>query len=368
MSGDAALQDLCARVREAAARGEALCIRGGGSKEFLGERPAGTPLPTSSLRGIVAYEPSELVVSVRAGTPLAELEAELAAGNQHLAFDPPAFPGATIGGAVAAGLSGPARLRDGAVRDAVLGATLVNGTGEALRFGGRVMKNVAGFDVSRLLAGSLGVLGLIAEVSLKVVPRPAARAHLRFARSQDESIHEVNRLLGRPLPVRASAWHGGVLTIELAGARAAVQEACRSLGGEELSEDEGAAHWHSLRDQTHAFFAGAREAVARDGGRSVLWRLALPATTPALFPGETQLVEWGGGQRWLLTDLPLEDVRAAAVAAGGHATAFLRADPDPCAGRVFTPLAPAIEAIHRRLKLAFDPAHVFNRGRMYPWL
>jgi glycolate oxidase FAD binding subunit len=379
-SASAALARLADRVRAAHAGGEALQIEGGGSKAFLGNAGAGEPLPTAGIRGITRLEPTELVASALAGTPLAELEAALAEHGQCLAFEPPRFsPATTVGGMVAAGLSGPARAACGAVRDFVLGASLVNGRGELLHFGGQVMKNVAGFDVSRLLAGSFGTLGVLCEVTFKLAPLPAARAHLAFDLPQAAAIDRINRWGGEPLPIRASAWHEGRLYVQLAGAQAAVRSACASLGGEALDEGAGAALWDSLRDQRHAFFehAGRQIALAdaqAPGARPappapILWRLCVPPTTAPLELDGPPLIEWGGGQRWFLSREGAQRVRAVAIAAGGHATAFRRpASPGADAGEVFSPLEPAVERIHRRLKAAFDPARVFNRGRMYPWL
>jgi glycolate oxidase FAD binding subunit len=335
-----------------------LRLRGGGSKDFYGQALAGDVLDTRGHRGIVDYEPTELVISARCGTPLAEVQTALAAQRQMLGFEPPAFGAdATIGGVVAAGLCGPRRASAGAVRDFVLGVTLLDGEGRLLRFGGRVMKNVAGYDVSRLMAGSLGTLGLIVEVALKVLPRPAAEATLRFELPQSEAIEAMNRWAGRPLPVSATCWHEGVLTLRLSGARAAVAAAAGTLGGERVGEAEAEAFWESLREQRHPFFAGR-------AGEEPLWRLSLPAVTPALLlPGPT-LMEWGGAQRWVRGDV---DARAAAIAAGGHATLFRGGSAEARRARgVFQGLDPVLMRIHRELKRAFDPHGVFNPGRLYP--
>ncbi|MGB7481076.1 MAG: glycolate oxidase subunit GlcE, partial [Burkholderiaceae bacterium] len=284
-----ALQQLRARVADASARRQPLSIVGGGSKDWYGEPlpAAAEPLPTAGYRGIVDYEPTELVITARCGTPLAEIEAALAAQRQMLAFEPPHFgAGATVGGMVAAGLSGPRRQAAGAVRDFVLGAVLMDGRGEVLHFGGQVMKNVAGYDVSRLLAGSLGVLGLILEVSLKVLPQPAACATLRFELPQDEALQALNRWGGQPLPITASAWSDGQLTLRLEGAAAAIASARAKLGGEALEPSQADAFWHALREQDDDFFAG--------DGDTDLWRLVLPTTAPPLALPGAQLIEWGG--------------------------------------------------------------------------
>jgi len=359
---DLALDAITERVRAARADNTPLAISGGGTKAFYGGPVQGTPLDVRPLAGISSYEPSELVVTVRAGTPLAELEAALQAQGQCLPFEPPRLgPGGTVGGMVAAGLSGPARPAVGGVRDYVLGATVLNGRAELLSFGGQVMKNVAGYDVSRLLAGSLGVLGVICEVSLKVLPLPVATATLRFEMDQAAAIQQLNTWGGQPLPVNASAWWDGMLVLRLSGAAAAVVSARRRLGGELVDADLAAGFWQGLRDQSDEFFVGARKAVA---GGATLWRLAVPQTAaPLALPGE-QLVEWGGGQRWVVTSAAAATLRDAAARAGGHATAFRGGAPDDA----FAPLTAPLLRIHQGLKDAFDPERVFNPGRLYPGL
>jgi len=342
------------RIREAAARGTRLRLRGGGSKDFYGGAPRGEVLDTRSHAGIVDYEPTELVVTARCGTPLAELEGALAAQGQMLAFEPPHFgSGATLGGCVAAGLSGPRRAAAGALRDFVLGARLIDGRARELGFGGRVMKNVAGYDVSRLLAGSLGTLGLILEVSLKVLPRPAAEHSLRLELPQDKALESLNRWAGTPLPVSASAWRDGELCVRLSGAERAVQAAAQKLGGEALGVADAARFWSGIREQTDPWF----------GGEAPLWRLSVASAAAPLELAGAQLIEWGGGLRWLRSGAEAASVRAAAARAGGHATLFRGGDK---ATGVFAPLAPALARLHRELKAAFDPAGVFNPGRLYP--
>ncbi len=348
---DTTLQEFADRIGHATAAGIPLRIRGGGSKDWYGQDVQGTVLDTTAWRGITDYEPTELVISARCGTPLAEIEAHLAQHGQMLAFEPPHFgPGATIGGTVAAGLSGPRRQAAGAVRDFVLGAVLMDGKGEVLHFGGKVMKNVAGYDVSRLLAGSLGVFGLIAEVSLKVLPQPVAECTVQLHVNQDEALRRLNEWGGQPLPVSASSWHDGVLTVRLSGARSAVDAARRRIGGDLL--DDADAWWRALREHEAAFFTA----------EGSLWRLSLPTVVPPLALPGTQLIEWGGAQRWIRSEADAATIRAAVSRAGGHATLFRGGDRH--AG-VFQPLAPAVHAIHRQLKNVFDPAGVFNRGRMY---
>lgn len=343
------------RVRAAALERQPLRIRGGGSKDWYGGAPQGDILDTREHAGVVDYEPTELVITARCGTPLAEIEAVLAQHNQMLAFEPPHFgAGATVGGMVAAGLCGPRRASSGATRDFVLGARLLDGKGDVLSFGGKVMKNVAGYDVSRMLAGSMGTLGLLLEVSLKVLPRPFAETTLRFTMSEIEAIGRLNEWGGQPLPISGSAWCDGVLALRLSGAEAAVDAAVRSLGGEVLAD--AAAFWAGVREQHHAFFASGEP----------VWRLSVPSTTGALVLGGQQMIEWGGAQRWLRADgdaATAQAIRRTAQACGGHATLFRGGDKDV---GVFQPLAPALARIHARMKDAFDPAHIFNPGRLTP--
>jgi glycolate oxidase FAD binding subunit len=270
-----------------------------------------------------------------------------------LAFEPPHFgAGATLGGCIAAGLSGPRRAAAGALRDFVLGARLVDGRARELAFGGRVMKNVAGYDVSRLLAGSLGTLGLILEVSLKVLPRPAAEHTLRLEMPQEKALESLNRWAGTPLPVSASAWREGELTVRLSGAERAVQAAAEKLGGEALATADAARFWSGIREQTDPWFAG----------EAPLWRLSVACAAAPLELAGAPLLEWGGALRWLRSGADAATVRAAAARAGGHATLFRGGDK---AAGVFAPLAPALARLHRELKAGFDPAGVFNPGRLY---
>lgn len=345
------LDELQQRVREAADRRIPLRLRGGGTKDFYGNEPRGELLDTRGYAGIVSYEPTELVITARCGTALSEVEGALREQRQMLAFEPPHFgAAATFGGCIAAGLSGPRRAAAGALRDFVLGARLVDGRGRALALGGQVMKNVAGYDISRLAAGSLGTLALIAEASVKVLPVPPTEMTLRREASQAQALEAMNRWAGQPLPVSATAWHDGALSVRLSGAEPAVRAACGRIGGQVLEEAD--AFWAGLREQTHAFFGGAEP----------LWRLALPSSTPPLeLPGRL-LIEWGGALRWLKSSA---NPREAAQRAGGHATLFRAEDK---AGGSFAPLDPVLARLHRELKAAFDPAGVLNPGRMYPEL
>lgn len=346
-------------IRDAVVRaGEArtpLRIVGGGTKDFYGESLEGRPLDLRGVAGIVDYDPTELVIVARAGTPIDEVERTMAAAGQMLAFEPPRFaPGGTLGGAVAAGLSGPRRPYAGAVRDLVLGAKIVDGRGRHLAFGGRVMKNVAGFDLSRLMCGAMGTLGVVTEVSLKCLPRPKAEETRVWELSSDEAIRRVNEWGGQPLPISATCWHHGTLAVRFSGAASAVASAVGRLGGAPVPHAD--AFWESVRDHVHTFFHAAMR------GAHPLWRLSVKSTAPHADLGGEQLIEWGGALRWLAAT-PRTDVaklRAWAVAQGGHATMF-RAD-ELLAGS-FHPLPPVIGALHRRLKAAFDPHAILNPGR-----
>ncbi len=357
----ASLDEFQETIAAAAAAGRPLRLRGGGSKDFYGGMLAGEVLSTSAYRGIVAFEPSELYLTARCGTPLAEIDALLAEKEQMLACEPPHGFGhgeggvrggnATVGGAVAAGLSGPRRVQVGGLRDFVLGARLIDGRGQLLEFGGQVIKNVAGYDVSRLLAGSLGTLGLLAEVTLKVLPRPQQEICLGFEFGEAEAIAALNRWAGQPLPLSASFWYGGRLLVRLSGAQAAVAAARSKLGGEAVGLP---GFWDDVREHRHPAFAG-----------DVLWRIALPSTAaPLNLPG-AGAIEWGGGQRWLAADLDPDTVRDAAARAGGHAVLFRAPESQRCRTGAFAPPTPAVLALHRRVKQVFDPHGILNPGRLY---
>jgi len=350
------IDQLTDTIRAAAAGKMPLCIRGGGSKDFYGGPLRGERFSVSAYRGIVDYAPTELVITARAGTPLAEIEAVLREQGQMLAFEPPHFgSSSTLGGCIAAGLSGPRRPYTGAARDFVLGVRMLDGAANDLHFGGQVMKNVAGFDVSRLMAGSLGTLGVILEVSLKVLPLPAVETTLRLAKTAADAIALVNAWAGQPLPVSATAWTGGNLVVRLSGAAAAVDAAAKKLGGERIDPEQAARFWHGVREHTDPFFNTGKP----------MWRLSLKSTTPPLNLPGAQLIEWGGALRWLATDADAPTLRAAAALSGGHATLFRASDKS--AG-VFQPLPPALLTIHRKLKRTFDPAGIFNPGRLYDWM
>ncbi len=345
------IDQLAHAIREAGARRQPLRIRGGGTKDFYGGELRGDVLDTRAYAGIVDYEPTELVITARAGTPIAEVEAAMHERGQMLAFEPPRFGGqATLGGCIAAGLSGPRRPYAGSARDLVLGIRMLDGKGADLRFGGQVMKNVAGYDLSRLMTGSLGTLGVLLEISLKALPLPSAQATLRQAHSATQAVALMNEWAGKPLPITATCHTGSDLYVRLSGAEPAVRAARLKLGGEQI--DDGETFWQQLKDhELDVFHTGA-----------ALWRASInPTTAPLAFDGP-QLIEWGGALRWLAADVDAGAVRAAAARAGGHATLFRGGDKR--AG-VFHPLSPALLALHRRLKTTFDPLGILNPGRMY---
>jgi glycolate oxidase FAD binding subunit len=361
---DHVIAQLREQVQDAASQKNTLLIEGGGTKEFYGNHSAqrtssSMALKMSALRGIVNYQPTELVVTAWAGTPLQEVIDTLAASQQILAFDPPTFgPQATLGGCVAAGLAGPGRYAGGPVKDYVLGTQLLAANGNVLQFGGEVMKNVAGYDVSRLLVGSLGMFGALTQISVKVAPKPQEVCTLEFELDEAQALALCHSWRAQPLPISATAWQAtqgsfGSLRVRLAGAGAALKTAKQKIGGLVVPEAQAIEYWAGLREQTLSFFAAP-----------IIWRLAVAPGTPALNLGPT-LIEWGGGQRWVAAELQTEAVRRVAEQAGGHATLFRRPlqHPMPDQG-VFHPLVPGVLDVVKRLKQEFDPQGLFNPGRL----
>lgn len=362
---ESVLSELCEQVVTARAAQRPVFIRGGGTKSFYGEISGIEDLERydvldlSGYQGIVNYQPAELVLTARAGTLLSDVEAALAAQNQMLAFEPPRFgPASTLGGCVAAGLSGPRRMAAGRLRDFVLGAKLLGAHGDVLGFGGEVMKNVAGYDMSRLLAGSMGIFGALVEVSIKVAPKPFQETTLVLDVDEVGAIAYFNQWRGQPLPISATAWRGdggsaaGRLWVRLSGSGPAVESAVRKIGGEVVPETESTAIWDSLRDQTHPFFHTLP-----------LWRLAVPPQTPPLGLGPT-LIEWNGGQRWVCDPGPGDELRLRIARHGGHATLFRYAS-KPADVPVFHPVSEGILAISQRLKHTLDPLGIFNPKRLF---
>ncbi len=348
MSFESTLQE---RVRAAAGTGTALSIQGNNTKSFYGRSSGGETVSLSEHQGVIDYTPSELVISARAGTRLDELESVLQQEGQMLAFEPAHFgEAATLGGTIACGFSGPRRPYAGAARDFVLGANCVTGTGEWLRFGGQVMKNVAGYDVSRTLTGSLGTLAILTDIHLRVLPRAETEVTLQLDCDAATALSTCNALAAKPLPLSAACHLDGRLLVRLSGMQEGVHSAMDEIGGEPL--DDADTFWAQLREQQLPFFADGRP----------LWRIAVaPASAPLPLEGDT-LIDWGGAQRWLKSDQPPESIRAVTGAAGGHATLFRGGDRE---GEVFHPLTPELLSLHQRLKQAFDPAGILNPGRMY---
>lgn len=347
---------LCDQVRTAYETRTPLRIVGGDTRAFFGRPVKAQPLSTAEHSGIVSYDPVELVVTVRAGTRLSALHKALAEHHQMLPFEPPCFgEDSTIGGAVATGLSGPRRPWAGAARDFVLGTRVITQEGKLLRFGGEVMKNVAGYDLSRLMTGAQGTLGVLADISFKVLPIPTASHCLRLPMGLNDALGKLAELGRQPLPITAAAWHAGELFIRLEGGESSVKATRERLGGEPLEAD----FWTSLRDHTHDFF-NVNEGQA-------LWRLSLPPNTAPLaldIPETDIFYDWGGSQRWVKTALDAHTLRTACQAAGGHATCYTPLTQGG-ADEPFTPLNAVLEKYHRNLKTQLDAHGIFNPGRLY---
>lgn len=346
--------ELIERIKQASHDGSKLQIIGGGSKGFMGRSPEGTLLNLAEHSGIVSYEPIELVLTARAGTPLTEINNALSEHNQRMAFEPPLFDGqATLGGTLACHLSGPGRPWNGSIRDHVLGIRLINGRGEALRFGGQVMKNVAGYDVSRMQAGAMGTLGVISEVSLKVMPKPAATITLKREMDATQAIEEMNRLAGLPNPLTAACWFEGQLYLRLEGARSAVESTVKQWQGVVLEDGDNL--WTQLREQQLDYFAG----------QAPLWRFSVNSNAEHLLPEEAWLLDWGGSQRWLRGDFEPESLEVIANSMGGQVSLYRGGDR---LQEVFHTQPEALRGLHQRLKHAFDPMGIFNPGRLYSWM
>lgn len=339
-------------IQQAYLRKSPVNIRGHQSKSFLRLVDEGEALSTLAHTGIVDYEPAELVMTVRSGTTLTTIEAVLHESGQMMAFEPPVFGGGTIGGAVACGLSGPRRPWSGAIRDFVLGTRVINGKGENLRFGGQVMKNVAGYDVSRLMAGAYGVLGLIVEVSMKVLPLPERETTQVFEISPQDAIDYMAKLGNSTIPLSAACWYRNKLMIRLSGTESGVNAAVKKLGGE--THPESGHFWQCIRDHEHTFFKAGN-----------YWRFSLPPATINLQFKDSdteQLIDWGGAQRWVRTTDAGPDIQQLANQHHGYAEQFHSSEKQ----FLRAPLSNGIYQIHANLKKAFDPAGILNPGCFYP--
>lgn len=338
------------RIVNAIDNASPLNIEGLGSKHFYGRPAQGERLSLAEHNGVISYEPSELVITARSGTALTDIIELLDQNNQMLAFEPPLFNGTgTLGGAIASGLSGPRRPYVGSARDFVLGIKCLNGKAEILNFGGQVMKNVAGYDVSRLMCGALGTLGVLLEISLKVLPKPEHEITLVRECDHTEALNLIEHFSGQNIPLSAACHHDSLLSLRLSGAETATLNACANIGGEEMKQAD--TFWSSLRDQTHEFFSDAEN----------LWRLSLPPATPCLQLQGSVFIDWGGAQRWLKTTDNEHVIRQVCEAHDGHASLFRH---EHNTTEVFHPLAPGVAALHRQLKDAFDPHAIFNPQRM----
>ena len=353
-------QQLQQQIQSAFQQKTALKIIGGGSKGFYGHAIAAQPLNVSAHCGVLNYEPTELVITVRAGTLLSDIEKLLDNNGQMLAFEPPAYsPTATIGGTIACNFSGPRRAYTGAARDFLLGCKIINGKGEILSFGGEVMKNVAGYDVSRLMAGAMGTLGVLLEVSLKVLPKAESENTRVFHCSFKEASKKVHQLSRTALAVSATCYHNSILHIRSSGTNKAVLAAIKTLGGDNL--DNPSDYWRSIKEQQHNFFCTEKN----------LWRLSLASDLEQIsLEGEINdadyLYEWGGALRWLKTDIAGDKIQNALNALDGHATLFRQNNTNSeQTSTLFQPLTPGLLNIHKKLKQAFDPENILNPGKQY---
>ncbi len=342
-------QQLVTAVIDASHDGQPLSIHGSRSKSFLRLRDEGRPLSILQHNGIVAYEPTELVLTVRAGTSISETESVLRQNGQMLAFEPPEFNGGTIGGAIASGLSGPRRPWAGAARDFVLGTRIINGKGEDLRFGGQVMKNVAGYDISRLMTGAYGVLGVILDISIKVLPLPEVEVTKAFELSAEEAIRQSSELSGHANPISAACWYQNRFMVRLSGTESGVRQTSHLLGGELLQDADN--FWLSIRNHRHKFFQ-----------QGSFWRLSIPPSSPHILKNSSeQLIDWGGAQRWVRTEESPDSVMRNASSAGGYAEQWHTSDKK----NLRYCLPDEIRNIHKRIKQAFDPKGILNPGAFY---
>ncbi len=355
-------RELIARVANASANNQSLNIVGGNSKTFLGREAIGEKISIREHQGILSYEPVELVMTARAGTTITEIEATLDEQGQMLAFEPANFLGkATIGGTLACNSSGPARPWSGSVRDAVLGIKLINGKSEHLNFGGQVLKNVAGYDISRMQAGAMGSLGIITQVSFKVMPKPQSSLTLVAAMDAGQAIEKMNKLAGQAKPLTAACWFNNKLYMRLSGATSAVEGAVKAWTGKILENDQQ--FWQSLKEQQTDFFCGGSDDNSTN--KEPLWRFSVNSNAKHFLPEHNWLIDWGGSQRWLRGFHDFEALETMAENANGQVSLFRNGDRS---NEVFHRQSPALKAIHQRLKSSFDPKNIFNPSRLYSWL
>ncbi|WP_020409375.1 glycolate oxidase subunit GlcE [Hahella ganghwensis] len=353
-TGKSRVTDLIDQVLEAKSRHEPLKIVGGGSKDFLGRKTNGKVLSVRDHSGVVDYSPTELVMTARAGTPLVELISLLDQHQQMLAFEPPVMNGqATLGGTLGANCSGPARPWRGSVRDAVLGVRLINGEGQHLRFGGVVMKNVAGYDLSRAQAGAMGTLGVITEVSMKVLPKPALEKTLVFQLSQSEAIEKLCKWQRQPKPLSGAVWVNGQLYLRVAGAEQAVEGTIQQWGGDVIASEASQRFWSSIKEQSHEFF----------GGTQPLWRISLKSSAGVV--DENMLLDWGGALRWTRQEASLDQIAQQCRPFGGLVSLYRDGDRE---AEVHAPMPEPLKRLHQQLKQSLDPYGIFNPGRLYSWL
>ncbi|OEE66767.1 glycolate oxidase subunit GlcE [Enterovibrio norvegicus FF-33] len=345
---------LIEQVLDAKASNTPLNLIGGNTKHFMGREAVGQPVSLTNHNGIIAYHPSEMVITARSGTRIAELQSVLAEYNQMLVGEPPAFEGkATLGGSLACNINGASRPFHGSLRDAILGVKLINGLGEHLRFGGQVMKNVAGYDLSRLQAGAMGALGIVTEVSLRVMPKPEQVETLQCHMDAQQAITKMRSLVAKGYPLSGAAWVEGCLYLRLAGSEQTVRSTAQEIGGETLQHQS--LFWRSIRNFRHPFFSNSGK----------LYRFSINPATPHLAQYEHSLINWAGNIRWVKIDATLDALVPLAEAHGGHVACYSNENrQQPC----FHPLSPTHQRLHQALKAAFDPQSLFNPGRMYSWL
>ena len=342
--------DLASKVQDAFHSKRLLRIEAGNSKQFYGRKIQGDVLSVLSHAGISEYEPSELYITARCGTSINEIENIIDNENQMLPFEPPHFgSAATFGGMIAAGLSGPRRVSHGAVRDCVLGVEVINGKGEVLQFGGKVMKNVAGYDVSRLMCGAMGTLGILTNITLRLMPKPMCEQTIAISINSVDAILKMNEMANTPLPITATFYDGNVLYIRNSGSLSTVEKCAEMIGGDYI--DGSNLFWTSVREHTHEFFLT----------ESPLWRISVPSNTKSLNIEGNYVMEWNGALRWYKTDSSPDAIRTEAERVGGHACLFRGGHSDD----VFHPLSHAMQKINRKLKQAFDPAEILNTGKLY---